>query len=205
VSATAADDFKAQHDRAVSDNPAGVHFAIAVRDGQTSFRIGERITLDYTFTVDVPGNYLAGATNMDQSGRSTFEKFVVDRPDDAADPPLAGMLFRRQVIDHGWTPELSNFIVESWYDSFGGKDLDEYFAKVFAGGHTEDMERNASLLARFGTAAILPQIKQVYEVPDAKCRARCKPGCWLISFASILPMARLEREFPWRSRTLKRS
>jgi hypothetical protein len=62
-----------------------VHFAITVRVGQKSFRIGERIALDYTFTADVPGKYLAGATNKDQSGRFTFEKFVVDRPDDAAD------------------------------------------------------------------------------------------------------------------------
>jgi hypothetical protein len=89
VSAAAADDFKAQHELAVKDNPAGVHFAIAVRNGQKRLRIGERITLDYTFTADTPGKYLAGASNKDESGRSRYEKFVVDRPDDATDP-LAG-------------------------------------------------------------------------------------------------------------------
>jgi hypothetical protein len=86
ISAAAGDDFKTQHEHAVSDNPTGVHFTIAIRDAQKRFRVGERITLDYTFTADASGKYLAGATKKDQSGRSTYEKFVVDRPDDAADP-----------------------------------------------------------------------------------------------------------------------
>lgn len=85
ASATVADDFEAQHQRAVGDNPADVHFTISIRDRQ-KFRIGERITLDYAFTADTPGKYLAGATNRDQTGRSSLERFVVDRQRDVVDP-----------------------------------------------------------------------------------------------------------------------
>lgn len=85
ASAGAADDFKAQHQQAVSANPAGVHFTISVRDKQ-KFRIGERITIDYAFTADTPGKYLAGAANRELTGRSSLERFVVDRQRDVADP-----------------------------------------------------------------------------------------------------------------------
>jgi hypothetical protein len=92
------------------------------------------------------------------------------------DPELSGKLFRRRVVEHDWTPDLSNFIPQLWYRSFGGPELDEYFGKVFATAHTEEMERTAPLLARFGTAAILPQIKQVYEVEEAKWPCSLQAG-----------------------------
>src|SRR5258708_33440735 len=84
------------------------------------------------------------------------------------DPKLAGKMFRRRVIAEGWTPDLSNFIPESGLDAFGAPDLDDYFAKVFASMHTDEMEHLAPLLARFGGASILPPIKQAYEVQGEK-------------------------------------
>ena len=79
-------DFKAQHQDAVAANPAGVHLTISLRDGKQRFHMGERITVDYALTADASGKYLAGARITDESGRSTLEQFVTDRPEDAGDP-----------------------------------------------------------------------------------------------------------------------
>ncbi len=92
------------------------------------------------------------------------------------DPKLAGKMFRRRVIAQGWTPDLSNFIPESWLDAFGAPDLDDYFAKVFASMHTDEMEHLAPLLARFGGASILPPIKQAYEVQGEKWPCSMQAG-----------------------------
>jgi hypothetical protein len=118
--------------------------------------------------------------------KSDQTRVVILRSIAGYDPELAGKLFRRRVIDQGWTPELSNFLQESWYEYFGGPDLDEYFGKVFSSAHTEEMERNAPLLARFGTAAVLPQIKQVYEVQDAKWPCQVQAGM-LAYFLRVAP------------------
>jgi hypothetical protein len=116
---------------------------------------------------------------------SDHSRIIILRSIAGYDPQLAGKLFRRRVVD-GWTPNLSNFISESWYGPFGGPDLDDYFAKVFGSAHTEDMERNAPLLARFGTVAILDQIKKVYEVQDAKWPCSVQAGM-LTYFLRVAP------------------
>jgi hypothetical protein len=92
------------------------------------------------------------------------------------DPQLAGKLFRRRMIDHGWMPGLSNFIPEAWFDAFGAPELDDYFAKTLATAHTEEMERIAPFLARFGTAAILPEIQRVYGMEGANWPCSLQTG-----------------------------
>jgi hypothetical protein len=140
------------------------------------------------------------------SVKSDQTRVVILRSIAGYDPELAGKLFRRRVIDYGWTPELSNFLQESWYESFGGADLDEYFGKVFSSAHTEEMERNAPLLARFGTAAVLPQIKQVYEVQDAKwpCSVQAGMLAYFLRVASAYgaPQTRIALEKSYKDKDL---
>src|SRR5258708_37357515 len=59
------------------------------------------------------------------------------------DPKLAGKMFRRRVIAQGWTPDLSNFIPESWLDECGAPALESSFPHVFSTLHTDEVRHPA--------------------------------------------------------------
>src|SRR5579863_749273 len=78
--------FEAQHQEAVTANPGDVHLKISLESAQASFPIGETIRLNYEFTSDAPGKYVAGARYFDRSQRSVLETFFTDRTADVRDP-----------------------------------------------------------------------------------------------------------------------
>jgi transposase-like protein len=80
------DSFEAQHKQALAANPSNLHLKISLDSGQTAFHIGDTIRLNFEFTVDSPGKYVAGARYLDRSERSVLESFITDRPADARDP-----------------------------------------------------------------------------------------------------------------------
>ena len=81
-----ADDFEARHQRAVAVNPEGLHLSVALAARTQTFRIGDSIRLEYTFTADTADRYLANETSNDRMLRSILESFIIDRPEDAVEP-----------------------------------------------------------------------------------------------------------------------
>ena len=65
--ARATDVFEAQHQRVIAANPAGLHLRISLEGEQNRFRIGDTIKLQYEFTADAPGEYVAGARANDST------------------------------------------------------------------------------------------------------------------------------------------
>src|ERR1039458_4004762 len=84
--ALARDTFEAHHLQALAANPSDVHLKISLDSGQTTFHIRDTMRLQYEFTADWPGNYVAGARFFDNGQRSILESFFTDRPADARDP-----------------------------------------------------------------------------------------------------------------------
>ncbi len=119
-------DFDAQHAEAASHNPPGPHLELSLAGGRAQFHLGERIPVEYRLTADDPGKYRCGYLWYDLSGRSRFETFVSDRPEDSADPltshwtiweTLYGLRVTRRAGT--WNKLSQTAVTESW-------DLNEY-------------------------------------------------------------------------------
>lgn len=66
--------------------PADLHLAVRTRLGQTTFRIGEEIPLELSFSSDAPQKYQIDFANYDASGRPKQESFTVQPRAGWSDP-----------------------------------------------------------------------------------------------------------------------
>jgi hypothetical protein len=67
--------------------PSDVKLTAAVHGGQTTFRVGEVIPLELSFTSTAPGKYQFDNATYDRSGRLNSETFSVE-PKSGWDDPL---------------------------------------------------------------------------------------------------------------------
>jgi hypothetical protein len=85
-----------------------VSLQLATADGKTSFRLGEAITLELSFTSTVPGKYSISGGNSDRSGMENYREEFRVSPSAGTSDPLADS-FRGGVAGNGlgWFQELS--------------------------------------------------------------------------------------------------
>ena len=88
VYAQAEDGFAKHHQEIASRNPEGLNFTLKLKDGQTHFRVGEKIRLELSFSSKAPDVYVFENANYDRSGRLEIDSFVVDQANSVRDPLL---------------------------------------------------------------------------------------------------------------------
>jgi hypothetical protein len=79
--------FEKQHINELAANPADLHFALLISNGQKRFHPGETIPITLEFFSSAPEKYKLDAGSYDRSGRLWSEEFSIDR--DGAIDPLA--------------------------------------------------------------------------------------------------------------------
>jgi hypothetical protein len=71
--------------------PAGLHFEIEVSDGQTAWKLGERIPITMRFWATTPNRWMADTRTQDRIGRMNYtEEFRVE-PTGGVRDPLTGL------------------------------------------------------------------------------------------------------------------
>jgi hypothetical protein len=80
------DQFIAEHRQATRKTPEGVSFTLRVRGDKTQFRPGEIISVEFSFTSDLPNSYDLDGATYDRGGRLQLDKFFLDHKKGVVDP-----------------------------------------------------------------------------------------------------------------------
>ncbi len=80
------DQFLAGHSQAVRKNPEGVSFTLRIKGDKSQFKPGEVISLEFSFTSDLPNTYDLDGATYDRGGRLHLDKFFLDHKKGVVDP-----------------------------------------------------------------------------------------------------------------------
>lgn len=80
------DPFVAQHRLATQKNPEGVSFTLRAKGDKAQFKPGEIISVEFSFTSNLPNTYDLDGATYDRGGRLHLDKFFLDQKKGVVDP-----------------------------------------------------------------------------------------------------------------------